>query len=146
MGFRCAWGSGGAAAALRVGARGCSCREFPVKVHGAFGLARRREPHRRCRPSLGAGLVCGGSFVEARALEEFVNGAAVPLSPSWGGCPGGGELVGDLLQRFAGSGGTHHSAGSRPSSTNSVTPPQPSEIKQADRAKPGAHLDARGYS
>ena len=50
---------------------------------------------------------------------------------------GGGDLQGELGD------GIRRSACSRPSNTNYVTPKPPPGIKQADRAKPGAHLTLR---
>ena len=57
-------------------------------------------------------------------------------APAWS-CPTPSSST--LRSSTTGNGGTHRSACSRPSSTRSVTPPQPSEIKQADSAKHRAH-------
>ena len=56
--------------------------------------------------------------------------------PAWS-CPTPSSCT--LRSSTTGNRGTRRSACSRPSSTRSVTP-QPSEIKQADRAKHRAHL------
>ena len=75
---------------------------FPVEVRGKVGLVRWRGREVVCRLGVGVGFVGGGLCVEVGALEEFVDGAWVPASATWGGYAVGGELVGDLLECLAG--------------------------------------------
>ena len=88
------------------------------------------------RADLREGVVergCGGVAGDARPHSPVAVGGdrLVPM------CMSGSASVGIAACRMS-SDGTHHSACSRPSSTRFVKP-QPSEIKQADRAKHRAH-------